>query len=113
METAPQVLVGCHVVEVGLRQAWPFVNFAHPAGAEYRLYLDTVFSLEPDFSQVGDDEHRRLRALARILMDTVSAAEVSSDGRLTLDFDGVRLVVSGTSAGFTTHDIWWLARTTA
>lgn len=104
----PESLTGCHVVEVGLRQAWPFVTFAESAGRESRLYIDTVFSVEPAFLDVGDDEQRRLLALAEILMGTVIAASVSADGALSLAFDGIRLVVRGESAPFTTQDNWSL-----
>jgi hypothetical protein len=89
------------------------VTFADPSGAEYRLFIDTVFSVRPDLEEVGDDELRRLRALAQLHMGTVSAAATSDGGALTLDFGCARLEVSGTAAAFTTHDVWWLASTSA
>ncbi len=43
-------LRGQFVVEVGVRLAWPFLTFcddALPSPNETRLYIDTIFRVEP------------------------------------------------------------------
>lgn len=97
-------LPGCHVVEVGYRQAWVFVQFASPdTGSEARLYIDTHFSV----GQVLHDERQiesRLIALTEMLGMTVSDARVHDDNRLVLVLEDLNFTVAGATADFTTGD---------
>jgi hypothetical protein len=65
-------LNGRFVVEIGIRQAWPFVtlcdNRARPAN-EVRLYIDTVFDVAPGRIVRSDDERERMTALADLNTD--------------------------------------------
>jgi hypothetical protein len=112
----PETLEGCFVVEVGLRQAWPFLTFSDPetgADAEVRLYIDTEFWVEPGPRRFADgDSERATAALLDLSNRTVTAVERQDDNGLVLRFDDERaLSVAGRAASFTTHDIWWLADT--
>jgi hypothetical protein len=103
----PETLEGRFVVEVGVRQAWPFLTFSDPhseTAAEIRLYIDTEFRLEPG------SHARATTALIDLHNMTVTDVEVQDDGGLVLRFDGDNrgLLVSGTAAHFTTQDTWWL-----
>lgn len=47
-ELHPELLAGWFVVEVGRRQAWPFVTLADPqTGNERRIFIDTTFAVVP------------------------------------------------------------------
>lgn len=114
----PAFLVGYFVVEVGIRQAWPFVAFAsHEEGAdpaEVRLYIDSAFTVRPTGSPPAGPEHddiqRSLLRLAPVLNLTVREAAMGDDATLTLRLDGdLRLQISGSPATWTTHDVWWFA----
>jgi hypothetical protein len=108
-----EALHGWFVVEVGVRQAWPFLTLSDPeSGGEARLYIDTEFRLEPGGAHFTDgDAERSMAALLDLSNRTVTAVERQGDAGLGLRFDdGERaLFVSGTPATFTTHDVWWLA----
>ncbi|MGK8502883.1 hypothetical protein [Nocardia asiatica] len=105
------------VVEIGIRQAWPYVTFAdNRDGAspqEVRLYIDSSFTVIPDPAVLGsreeDDEKLRLLRLAEVLNLTVRDVTVDDEGSLMVSFhDNVCLRVSGHSSPWTTHDVWWL-----
>jgi len=107
-------LRGQFVVEIGTRQAWPFItlcdNESTPA-VETRLYIDTAFRLDPG-AQVFDDgdPERAVGELLDLSDRTVTEAGTSDTGELTMRFDGDRvLIIAGTGASFTTHSTWWLA----
>jgi hypothetical protein len=104
-------LQGAFVVEVGVRQAWPFLTFAWPdQDAEYRLYIDTTFRVD-DHDLADGDPERAASALLALNNTNVTEVVVGDDAELTLRFDspvGGVLVVAGTTADFTTGDIWWL-----
>jgi hypothetical protein len=110
-------LRGRFVVEVGERQAWPFITLCDnrsPPATELRLYIDTAFRLEPGAHVYDDgDTHRAVGGLLDLNNRTVTDVETSEGNDLTLRFDGGErsLRIAGTGAGFTTHDTWWLADT--
>lgn len=107
-----EALVSWFVVEVGVRQAWPFLTLSEPeSGAEARLYIDTEFRLEPGDRRFADgDVQRSAAALLDLNNRTVTAVELSDGAGLLLRLDGDRMLsVSGTAAAFTTGDVWWLA----
>jgi hypothetical protein len=111
----PEKLERWFVVEVGVRQAWPFLTFCDPDGAgdtEVRLYIDTEFRLEPGGRHFSDgDSERATVALLDLNNGTVTGVERHDDCGLVVRFDGndPTLSVSGTGAAFTTQDVWWLA----
>ena len=99
----PENLVGSFVVEVGERQAWPFLGFCDnrktPA-TEVRLYIDA------DCEVVGGD------GLADLMSLAVEGAEVADDATLYLQFgEGRSLTVSGTARSDTVGDVWWFGPT--
>ena len=63
-ETDPTLLVGRHVVEVGTRQAHPYLTFAdHASGREVRMYLDAPFRLLSGDTVFRQDDAALLAAL--------------------------------------------------
>lgn len=92
-------LVGTFVVEVGERQAWPFVTFCNndpTPPVETRLYIDTDYSLAGAAS-LGD--------LMSLEVDTATV----EDAALLLTFTGgAMLDISGVANATTSHDVWWL-----
>jgi hypothetical protein len=111
-------LRGYFVVEIGMRQAWPFVAFASNDAdadpAEARLYIDSSFTVAPAPSGSGngseDEVALWLLRLEPLLSAKVRDVHVEPDGTLEMLFVGdTRLCISGTAAAWTTHDVWWLA----
>lgn len=104
----PSDLVGLFVVELGERQAWPFIQFCDnrpTPSREVRLYIDTVFDVFlPAVVKVEDRLHRLL-ALNNL---TVGAVEVRGPGLDVSFTDGSRLTISEEAQSWTTGDIWWL-----
>ena len=106
-EREPTRLLGWHVVEIGMRQAWPFLTFADPqSGRESRLYIDSPISVTPGWHELDQDDAAILPALASVNMATVVGARVSG-GALELTFDQVVLRVEGQANRLTTHSPWW------
>jgi hypothetical protein len=107
-------LQGRYVVEVGLRQAWPFVTFCGSdpsATSEIRLYIDTTFRLDEGRRVFEDGDAERAAAeLLDLSNRTVTDVQSSEANELLASFDGGErvLVVAGTPASFTTQDVWWL-----
>lgn len=116
MAANAHVLQDQFVVEVGIRQAWPFVTFCDSdpsATSEIRLYIDTTFRLEPGRKGFEDgDAERAARELLDLNNRTVTDVQTSEANELLLSFDGGErvLVIAGTAASFTTHDVWWLGK---
>jgi hypothetical protein len=108
-----KALRGQFVVEVGVRQAWPFLTLCDNASTpprETRLYIGTTFrvgSSPPTFAD-GDPEPALARLLALNNM-TVTDVAVRADNELRLVFDGGQstLTVDAVPRDFT-GDIWWL-----
>ncbi|WP_262285342.1 hypothetical protein [Micromonospora sp. MA102] len=108
----PDELAGCVVVEVGERQAWPFITFADGGSApsrEARLYLDSLWQV-----RVTTGSSRALPASADVcrLLDlnslTVERAQVSEAGDLEVCFvDGSNVTVSGAATADTAGEPWW------
>ncbi len=113
MNVDPHDLKGRFVVEVGLRQAWPFLTLCDPRPAyahEVRLFIDTTFQITSDRTEYHRDDPNAL--LFDLNGLTVTSVEVGSDQGLVLGFDdgGQTLSIDGTSADFTTADVWWLSQ---
>lgn len=107
-EDDPTSLVGCHVVEVGVRQAWPFLTFADPtSGTELRLFIDAPVRVTPDGVPLRQDDERVLSALERVSMLTVDEV-TTSDGHLLLRLEDQLVWISGTGNELTTGEAWRL-----
>lgn len=108
----PEELCGSFVVEVGLRQAWPFVGFGRQDGSEARLYVGAPIRLS---GQPGDwldeeDDATVLPGLAELNGMIVISATVAPDATLELVFEGGRVMyVTGVPGVHTTGDVWWLS----
>ena len=75
-------LVGSFVVEIGIRQAWPFVGFCDnrpTRSRETRLYIDATWSID----DVEDDD-RWLLTAARLNGVNVVRTYVGTDGSLNV-----------------------------
>jgi hypothetical protein len=114
---APGLLRERFVVEIGIRQAWPYVTFAdNNDGAtppEVRLYIDSSFTVVPAPIDLGtgeeDDERLWLLRLAEVINLTVQDVTVEDNANLMVSFHGnVCLRVSGHGAPWTTGDVWSL-----
>jgi hypothetical protein len=104
------LLAGHTVVEIGCRQAWPFLELIDPsAEREIRLYIDADVRIEGDGGGTfGQEDTGLLAALARILNCAIERAETAPGGDLHVTFsDGYALVVSGDDNANTTAAPWW------
>lgn len=103
-------IAGSYVVEIGFRQAWPFLGLCdnRPAdGAEEaRLYIDAPWSIGAA-SGVADDDITWLLAAVALNGQTIETARVGDDGSLHLTADsGVTLTVSGEPDANTVGEPW-------
>ncbi|GAA3563562.1 hypothetical protein GCM10022197_18920 [Microlunatus spumicola] len=106
-ESDPTLLVGRHVVEVGIRQVHPFLTFAdHASGREVRLYVDAPLRVLPDPSVFRQDDDGLLPALERVNLLTVDAVRVVG-GALEVTLEDQLLWVDGEPNELTTHAPWW------
>jgi hypothetical protein len=108
-------LRGQFVVEVGVRQAWPFLTFCDnklTPPLETRLYIHTTFHVGTGATVFGDgDPDAALAALLELNNRTVTDASVGDASELRLTFDhGAVLSVDSEPSAFTSHDIWWLGK---
>ncbi|WP_146246813.1 hypothetical protein [Actinoplanes xinjiangensis] len=105
---------GSFVVEIGYRQAWPFLGICdnRPTPAqEARLYIDTAWRIEATSFVEGhaDDDMAWLAAALDLIEGTINAARVDDDGSLLLTTgSGAVLAVSGEPDPTTIGEAWWL-----
>ena len=103
-------LVGSFVIEVGVRQAWPFIGFCDNRDAlskETRLYVDAPWAIDGEAGGSPADTERWLSAVDSLNGLTVSAAQVEGAG-LRLDLaDGSYVTASGEAASETVGEPWW------
>ncbi|WP_433788771.1 hypothetical protein [Actinoplanes sp. CA-252034] len=105
---------GSFVVEIGYRQAWPFLGLCdnRPTPAqETRLYIDTAWRIEATSSVDGhaDDDMAWLTAALALNGRAIDTARVNDDGSLLLTTgSGAVLVVSGEPDQSTGGEAWWL-----
>lgn len=106
-------LVGAFVVEVGVRQAWPFLGFCdnrEASSKETRLYLDASWSIDAEPGRGAADTRDWLAAAEALNGLTVSDAVAQSGGALRLVFAcGAALSVSGETTTESSGEPWWLA----
>lgn len=106
-ESDPTLLVGRHVVEVGVRQVHPFLTFADPAsGREVRMYIDAPLRVLPDARVFQQDDEGLLSALEALNMLTVDAVE-AVEGGLQLMLGDDALWIDGEPDELTTQVPWW------
>ena len=83
-------LVGCFVVEVGVRQAWPFLTFCDNAptpSVERRLYIESWIEVVPAAEIVPTDSLRtQWQALYVLNGLTVESIDVQGDSDLHIGF---------------------------
>jgi hypothetical protein len=107
-ETTPSLLVGWFVVEIGRRQAWPFLTLANPdTGRELRLYIDTTFAVQPHTPRVSQHDDKVPSALTPFENQTITDVG-SSDDELRLSVPGATLVLDTRGNELTSHAPWWL-----
>ncbi|HMR95775.1 MAG TPA: hypothetical protein PKE05_09560 [Microthrixaceae bacterium] len=109
MDGAPEELIGCFVVEVGERQAWPFLTFVdtRPTPAmEARLYLDCEFTV--DQVRVAP-RSRGATPLLVLNMLAVTAVTRDSTAMVVAFGDEHELRISNEADELTTGDVWWMS----
>jgi hypothetical protein len=108
-------IAGSFVVEIGFRQAWPFLGFCdnRPTPAqETRLYIDASWTIEANLSTAGcaNDDITWLTVATALNGTTIDTARVEDDGSLCLTTDsGIALVVSGEPEPQTVGEPWRLS----
>jgi hypothetical protein len=108
-------IAGSFVVEVGFRQAWPFLGLCdnRPTPAqETRLYIDASWTIEAATAVSGgaDDDKAWLTAAVALNGRTIDNVRVDDDGTLRLITDcGFALVVSGEPEPYTVGEVWRLS----
>jgi hypothetical protein len=109
-------IAGSFVVEVGFRQAWPFLGLCdnRPTPAqETRLYIDTSWTIEANVSANGggaNDDIAWLTAAVALNGRTFTSVRIDDDGTLRLTTDsGVVLLVSGEPKPYTVGEAWHLS----
>jgi hypothetical protein len=108
-------IAGSFVVEVGFRQAWPFLGLCdnRPTPAqETRLYIDASWTIEAAKAVSGgaDDDKAWLTAAVALNGRTIDNVRMDDDGTLRLTTDcGFALVVSGEPEPYTVGEVWRLS----
>lgn len=108
-ERDPRLLVDWGVVEIGLRQAWPFVGFTNPSGnREVRLYIDSDISVLPANARLNQDDDRAvMQALCGMVGLHVTGVSASPE-TLEIHFTDTTVVIDGAGNHFTVQSPWWL-----
>ena len=108
--TGTQGLVGTFSVEVGERQAWPFITFCDNESTpsrEARLYIGADFMVNESAWQPPGEPESAIQLLPLNNRRVVAVEE--GDGALSIVFDGGnRLTVSGVASASTVGDVWWV-----
>ncbi|MFF5294872.1 hypothetical protein [Paractinoplanes globisporus] len=104
-------LVGCFVVEIGVRLAWPYVGFCdnQPSRArETRLYIDAPWSFN---ELIAEDDDQWLHTARKLNLATIERAWVGGAGELHLvTAEGDRLAISGEATANTVGEPWRFTR---
>lgn len=105
-EADPGLLVGRHVVEVGMRQGNPYLTFADPvSGREVRVYIDAAVRVSPDRVWMRQDDDALLPALDRLNMSTVDSVHAVGAG-LELTLEDRSLWIDGEVNELSAHEPW-------
>jgi hypothetical protein len=112
----PTTLVEQFVVEVGIRQAWPFVTLCdyRPAtSVETRIYIDAPIEMTPNRREHAiTDEDAVIVSLLQLVNLTVTTAEITNSGDLVLAFERgtAELRIPGARSPTTVGEPWWISR---
>ena len=106
-------LVGCFVVEVGVRQAWPFLTFCDNAPTppvERTLYIESWIEVVPATEIVpGESLRTQWQALYVLNGLTVESIDVRGDSDLHVGFTtGEKLTVGGEQGPDASQPPWWI-----
>lgn len=107
MNTSAKIedFAGCSVVEVGERQAWPFITVYNPAtDQEARLYIDTPFTVNG--VEATHDDEWTIPLLEVNMLGIVAIDQPGEDLRILFN-DQTELVLSGEGTARTTQEVWW------
>jgi hypothetical protein len=104
-------LVDCFVVEVGMRQAWPFIVFGNdrdtPA-TETRLYIDAQWTINETTDAADSNGTKWMISALELNNCTVTNVLLDADHNLRIETaDGNLLTVSGEAARTTVGEPWW------
>lgn len=96
----PEELIGSFVVEVGVRQAWPFLTFCDnrpTPETERRLYIESGIEVRPPTEITPyNSRSTQWQALFALAGLVVSSVDVGPDADLRIEFEtGESLVVFG------------------
>jgi hypothetical protein len=112
-ERSPSMLVGWFVVEIGRRQAWPFLTLANlDTGRELRLYIDSTFAVQPGQARLKQHDDEALIALTAIENQQITAV-TTNEGELRLETDDATLILDSVGNDLTSHSPWWIGAGTA
>jgi hypothetical protein len=107
MNTSAKIedFAGCSVVEVGERQAWPFITVYNPTtDQEARLYIDTPFTVN---GVEATPEEEGTIPLLEVNMLAIVAIDRPGEG-LRISFnDQTDLWLSGEGMASTAGEVWW------
>jgi hypothetical protein len=106
---------GSFVIEVGIRQAWPFLTFCHNGSTpptEVRLYIESGIEVRPPVKvAAGDALASQWQSLWALTDAVVSAVEVNLGGDLRINFEsGQLLLVFGDQTAEASQPPWWFGR---
>ena len=109
----PEDLIGSFVVEIGVRQAWPFLTFVDTRPApeeERRLYIESGITVTPATELTPCNSlSTQWQALFVLNGLVVSSVDVSPDADLRIEFEtGESLVVFGDQDAEASGPPWWI-----
>lgn len=105
-DLAPEGLVGWHVVEVGMRQAWPFLAPADPrSGREARTLIDAPVRVSPGTRSMTRGDEGLLPGLNRVKTMIVSSVLTAGDD-LELRLEDWVVWIGGRGYEQTAHSPW-------
>lgn len=111
----PEELIGSFVVEVGVRQAWPFLTFCDNRPTpeeERRLYIESGIKVTPPTDITAYNPlSTQWQALCVLDGLVVSSVDVSPDANLRIGFEtGESLVVFGEQDAPASGPPWWVGQ---
>ena len=108
-------LVDCFVIEVGMRQSWPFVVFCdnrQTPPTETRLYIDAQWTINETTDSGDSDGTSWMISAVELNAATVRNVLLDTDQNLRIEtIDGDSLTVSGEASRTTVGPPWWFAPT--
>ena len=104
-------IAGSFVVEVGFRQAWPFLGLAdnRPTVArETRLYIDSTWTINSTTSLTGeaDDDVAWLTAAIAMNGETIDSARLDDNILRLTTTSGIQLLIANEQQPYTIGEPW-------